>query len=339
MNRHGSPVAVIGTLFLVAGLGLLGWWTMTPLCAVAQIDGDTVVDIPGMGPTKLSDFSPEARKNIRVPGVQYDDPPEQFGDLPPVPMPPPNDAPPVDSQPSSRIEDTVRPVPAGRAGKSMGEGAGQRVDESESRSRQEMMKRMYEERAFPSEKIPEDAYIKAWNYIQQMQQAVPPVAPTPASQPQSRLFDPRHWLVRARDLLSPRPAFAQIPPTYLWAQIGPAPLQTTDGARLGGLIQSIAFDPQSPQSTVYLGTYGGGVWRTTNAGPTGTLWAPIADSQPQQLESIAVHPANSQMIFVGSGSSFSGTVDPLQPERSVGMLRTVDGGTTWCQTLIIPKAR
>jgi hypothetical protein len=30
---------------------------------------------------------------------------------------------------------------------------------------------MYEQRAYPNDKIPEDAYRKAWDYIQQMQQA------------------------------------------------------------------------------------------------------------------------------------------------------------------------
>lgn len=303
-----------------------------PCSSTAQlVDKDVVVDIPGVGPVPLRDFPPEMRPYVRIPGVVYNDPPDEYGDLPPAPFSsrpdflPPRVEEPTATGATSVPSASIAPAP-------VDESTLQPRVETERYTREEILRRMYQERAYPSEKIPEGAYGKAWNYIQQMQQAQPPAVPTPAPEPQSWLLEPRKWISGAWHILSPRPALAQVPPAYQWAQIGPAPLINEVGLNNTGLIAAIGLDPQNPAATVYVGTFGGGVWKTTNAGPSGTTWSPITDTQPSlQLDAVTVHPANSQIIFVGSGLNNTGVPDPYAPERSIGILRSTDGGSTWCQ--------
>jgi hypothetical protein len=55
--------------------------------AAPSVDDDVIVDIPGMGLMRLSDFPPETRRYVRIPGVDYNESPEEYGDLPPAPFP------------------------------------------------------------------------------------------------------------------------------------------------------------------------------------------------------------------------------------------------------------
>jgi photosystem II stability/assembly factor-like uncharacterized protein len=57
-----------------------------------------------------------------------------------------------------------------------------------------------------------------------------------------------------------------------WNQIGPNPINasgrlSTPNATVSGLINDIAIDPRgSTDSTIYVTTGGGGIWKTTNGG-------------------------------------------------------------------------
>src|ERR1043166_4748268 len=52
-----------------------------------------IVDMPGLGPVDLNQLPPNIRRNVRIPGVVYDEAEEQYGDLPPVLNPPREDIP------------------------------------------------------------------------------------------------------------------------------------------------------------------------------------------------------------------------------------------------------
>jgi photosystem II stability/assembly factor-like uncharacterized protein len=72
---------------------------------------------------------------------------------------------------------------------------------------------------------------------------------------------------------------------------------------------------------IFLATFGGGVWRSTDGG---TSWTPTTDNQPSlQIGAIKVHPSNSNLVFAGTGQ-----FDPLS--RGFGVYRSTDGGTSWC---------
>ena len=100
-------------------------------------------------------------------------------------------------------------------------------------------------------------------------------------------------------------------------------------------IGDVAIDPNNP-SRVYAGlgeanlagdNYDGdGLYRTTDGGAT---WVNIGLSQTKRIGRVAVHPTDSDIIFVaGAGAQFSA-------DSARGVYRTTDGGTTWANVLHI----
>ena len=107
----------------------------------------------------------------------------------------------------------------------------------------------------------------------------------------------------------------------IWTPDGPDPLAFCAGCTpWSGAATSIAVDPTNPM-TVYLGTSGGGVWKTTDGGGT---WTPLTDSQASlAIGAVAVDPNNPSTIYAGTG----GFADVEY--MSVGLLKSTDGGATW----------
>lgn len=73
----------------------------------------------------------------------------------------------------------------------------------------------------------------------------------------------------------------------------------------------------------YLGSVGGGLWKTRNAGRT---WKPVFDGQPvSSIGAIAVATTNPDIVYVGSGES------TLRDSVSYGngVYKSTDGGQTW----------
>jgi hypothetical protein len=69
--------------------------------------------------------------------------------------------------------------------------------------------------------------------------------------------------------------------------------------------------------TYYMGTPGGGVWKTTNAGST---WLPIFDeAHVASIGDVVVAPSNPKIIYVGTGEQTAGN----------GIWKSVDEGKTW----------
>ncbi|MEO7271484.1 MAG: hypothetical protein ABI211_05705 [Vicinamibacterales bacterium] len=111
-----------------------------------------------------------------------------------------------------------------------------------------------------------------------------------------------------------------------WRSIGPTTIpngQTYNGAirvNVSGRVAAIAIDPTRP-AHVLCGSANGGVWESFNRGAS---WAPRTDYQATTaVGALTFDPTNASVVYCGTGEgnwwSFLGT----------GILRSVDGGTTW----------
>ncbi len=87
-----------------------------------------------------------------------------------------------------------------------------------------------------------------------------------------------------------------------------------------GRLNNICVDPNNA-STWYVGSPGGGVWRTRDAGST---WAPLSDNIPRVgVSAIAVDYNDSNTIYIATGD------DDLGYSWTAGIFKSTDGGTTW----------
>jgi photosystem II stability/assembly factor-like uncharacterized protein len=99
-----------------------------------------------------------------------------------------------------------------------------------------------------------------------------------------------------------------------WRMIGPY---------RGGRVTTVAGHVDHPY-TYYMGTTGGGVWKTTDGG---MRWDPVTDSTRMagSIGAIAVAPSDPNVVYVGTGESPPrGNVSPGN-----GMYRSTDAGRTW----------
>jgi hypothetical protein len=126
-----------------------------------------------------------------------------------------------------------------------------------------------------------------------------------------------------------------------WQQIGPSSVASAAYNNITGRITSIAVDPNDATgNTVYLGTTGGGVWKSTNAAGTlsAATFAPLTDTLPVfsanagtgvipslSIGAVAVQPAVNPVVIAGTGDPNDAT-DSLYGE---GLLISADGGLTW----------
>jgi len=100
----------------------------------------------------------------------------------------------------------------------------------------------------------------------------------------------------------------------MWRDVGPM---------RGGRTFAVAGVAGRPD-TFYMGSVGGGVWKTENSGRT---WAPISDQGIPigSIGAIAVAPSNDNIIYVGTGEPDIRS----QNSYGIGMFKSVDGGKTW----------
>jgi photosystem II stability/assembly factor-like uncharacterized protein len=99
-----------------------------------------------------------------------------------------------------------------------------------------------------------------------------------------------------------------------WRSIGPAVA--------GGRVAAVAGTPRDDQ-LYYLGTAGGGVWRSINGGAT---WEPVFEKEPvAAIGAVAIDPKNERIVWAGTGEA--------NPRNDVsygdGLYKSTDGGTTW----------
>ncbi len=126
-----------------------------------------------------------------------------------------------------------------------------------------------------------------------------------------------------------------------WTAVGPATVMSSLYGAITGRVTSVALDPNDATgNTVWLGTTGGGVWKSTNAaGPTdAATFTPVTDTPSVfaanagtgvlpslSIGAVAVQPAANPVVLAGTGDPNDAT-DSYYGE---GILRSADGGQTW----------
>lgn len=157
----------------------------------------------------------------------------------------------------------------------------------------------YEQRAFPFDKIPANAYKKAVAQRARLKRA--PLGKKP------------HGGVGIESIGG---AWEFLGPKDFGNQGASGPARNPRSGRAN----AVAYDPQNP-GTYYLGAAGGGLWVTYDSGAN---WTPLGDFWTfMQVSSIAVDPNDSQTIYAGTGDydgfGFYG----------FGLQKSTDGGVTW----------
>jgi photosystem II stability/assembly factor-like uncharacterized protein len=109
---------------------------------------------------------------------------------------------------------------------------------------------------------------------------------------------------------TPGPPFANMH----WRGIGPA--------AAGGRVAAVAGSATDAK-LYYLGSAGGGVWKSENSGQT---WDPVFEKQPvASIGAVVIDPTDNNIVWVGTGES--------NPRNDVtygdGVYKTTDGGKTW----------
>ena len=99
-----------------------------------------------------------------------------------------------------------------------------------------------------------------------------------------------------------------------WRPIGPA--------IAGGRVAAVAGTPQDDR-VYYIGTAGGGVWKTGNGGVS---WEPVFEKQDvSAVGAVAIDPTNENVVWAGTGEA--------NPRNNVtygdGLYKTTDGAKTW----------
>ena len=129
-------------------------------------------------------------------------------------------------------------------------------------------------------------------------------------------------LASALAIMSLIPVAAQQYPAELlsglqWRDVGPM---------RGGRTYAVAGNAAQPD-TFYMGSVGGGVWKTENSGRT---WFPVADDPKTgipigSIGAIAVAPSNPDIIYVGTGEPDIRS----QHSYGIGLFKSTDAGKTW----------
>ena len=123
-----------------------------------------------------------------------------------------------------------------------------------------------------------------------------------------------------------------------WQAVGPNQVASIAYGNVTGRVTAIAVDPgDATGNTVYLGTTGGGVWKSTNAAgaAASVTFTALTDTPPvfsANAGTAAIPSLSIGAISVQSGVVLAGTGDPNDASDSFygsGLLRSADGGLTW----------
>jgi len=92
----------------------------------------------------------------------------------------------------------------------------------------------------------------------------------------------------------------------------------------GGRVTAVTGIP-SRSHTFYMGTVGGGVWKSTNAGQS---WTNVSDGffATASVGAIAVAPSDPNVVYVGMGES---PVRGVKTSHGDGVYKSTDGGKSW----------
>src|SRR5690349_5812697 len=92
-------------------------------------------------------------------------------------------------------------------------------------------------------------------------------------------------------------------------------------AVMGGRITAIEGVNSSPK-TLYVGTAGGGIWKSTTAGFT---FEPIFDKYPQSIGCLAIDQNKPETIWAGTGESNMRNSVAI----GLGIYKSTDAGRNW----------
>lgn len=131
----------------------------------------------------------------------------------------------------------------------------------------------------------------------------------------------QEWQRYLQEKAAEGPAKSLMTTTGNWTSMGPS---SSGGGYEGiGRINCIAFHPTNA-STIYIGSAGGGLWRSTNGGSS---WTALTDQlQVLGVSGIVVDPANTNTIYIATGDGDGSDT------YSVGVMKSTDGGVTWVTT-------
>ncbi len=110
-----------------------------------------------------------------------------------------------------------------------------------------------------------------------------------------------------------------------WTSMGPTTwVNGVSGYNPGnGRINCVLVDPNNP-NIFYVGAPAGGIWKSTNGGNN---WTVLSDNfTVLGVSSIAIHPGNSNVIYIATGDGDGGQT------YSIGVLKSIDAGLTWTTT-------
>lgn len=120
-----------------------------------------------------------------------------------------------------------------------------------------------------------------------------------------------------------------------WLSLGPS---TTPGGYAGiGRLNCVAFVDSDPL-ILYVGSPSGGLWKTTDGGDT---WEVLTDDNDiLGVSDILVYPGTStstDTVYIATGDRDGGSLsslggDQAHDNNTIGVLKSIDGGTTWATT-------
>jgi len=125
--------------------------------------------------------------------------------------------------------------------------------------------------------------------------------------------------------------------TTNFTALGPMPEHMTgcsgcyDYGTTEGRVNAIVTDPTTTTNgsiVAYMGSVGGGVWKTTNCCTASTTWTVMTDSpelSTTSIDTLAIDPNNHNTIYAGTGDLNYGSFSM----GSQGILQSTDGGNTW----------
>ena len=129
--------------------------------------------------------------------------------------------------------------------------------------------------------------------------------------------------------------------TASWLPVGPQSVVSATYGALSGRITALALDPNDATgNTLYVGTTGGGVWKSVNAAGalSSVTFTALTDTLPVfspnagsavipslSIGALAVQPSVNPVMLAGTGDPNDAT-DSYYGE---GILRSADGGLTW----------
>jgi photosystem II stability/assembly factor-like uncharacterized protein len=126
----------------------------------------------------------------------------------------------------------------------------------------------YEQRAYPFEKIPDNAYLNS--------------------------------IMQRDEMRSVNGTVENV----TWVSLGPTPGAYFNYGNISSRIVTGAYHPTNP-NIMYIGPANGGVWKTVDGGIN---WTPLTDDQPSMaMGAIAIDPVNPDIIYAGTGeATYSG---------------------------------